>query len=77
MYSGRAFAGHLIEDSLNLEDSVKVGHTQNKTRCCLLCEMNRVDDSVLKLQTGTCRILAELQEKLRVWGVEQNKTFQM
>jgi hypothetical protein len=39
--------------------------------------MNRVDDSVLKLQTGTCRILAELQEKLRVWGVEQNKTFQM
>ena len=68
---------HLIEVSLDPEDSVNGGRAQNKTRCCLLCEMNRVDDSVLKLQTGTCRIPAELQEKLRVWGVEQNKTFQM
>lgn len=43
----------------------------------LLCEMNRVDDSVLKLQTETCRITAELQEKLRVCGLGPNKRFQM
>ena len=32
--SGRAFAGHLIEDSLTNEDSVNSDREQNKPRYC-------------------------------------------